>query len=463
MIRTFGRMLRRYALAVAGGVLVLMIAILAMFVGVVAYYADKYQENVRYSAQQIAEALEHGTDGYRLDDEHTTEEWLYGYEWAMLLDEQGNVVWQYDLPDRLDRTYTLTEVASFTRWYLGDYPVFCWITEDGLLVLGRTPGTMFRYSFYSYTELFRGIYRGIVPTLLAVAALIVAGCMVFSWRGARALTGVARGLDTLAAGGTVRLPATGFTADVARKLNQTSDLLQRQNTIIARRDAARTDWIAGVSHDIRTPLALIFGYAEQLEHDPELSPVQRGTAAAIRVQGQTIRHLIEDLNLTSKLQYNAQPLRRAPVHAGELLRRIVTDFCNSGAGENCTLEFDLDPQAENLVLDVDASLLERAFSNLLGNSARHNPGCAITVGARQGEQELVVTVADDGNGYPPAVLAVLEDTPLPGPASHVLGLHIVVQIVNAHGGQVTFGRNEPHGARTVLRLPLAGEPGAQDK
>lgn len=461
MIRTFGRMLRRYALAVAGGVLVLTVAMLAMFVGVVAYYADKYQENVRYSAQQIAGALEQTPDGYRLNSDHTTQEWLYGYEWAMLLDEQGTVVWQYHLPDQLDHAYTVTEVASFTRWYLADYPVFCWITENGLLVLGRTPGTMFRYSFYSYTELFQGIYRGIVPTLLAIVALVVAGCMVFSWRGAKALTGVARGLDTLAAGGAVQLPTVGFTAEVARKLNQTSARLQRQNEIIAKRDAARTDWIAGVSHDIRTPLALIFGYAEQLEQDPTLPSDQRNKAAAIRVQGQTIRHLIEDLNLTSKLQYNAQPLRRAPIHAGELLRRIVADFCNSGVGETCTLDFDLDPLAERLVLDADASLLGRAFTNLLGNSARHNPGCAITVHARREETTLAVAVADTGSGYPPAVLAVLEGNCLSGTQPHVLGLHIVEQIVKAHGGQVQFGQNTPHGARTVVRLPLAEEPNSE--
>ena len=461
MIRNFGRMLGLYALVVYGGVLVLTVAMLAMFVGVVAYYADKYQENVRYSAQQVAGALEQTPDGYRLNSDHTTQEWLYGYEWAMLLDEQGTVVWQYHLPDQLDHAYTVTEVASFTRWYLADYPVFCWITENGLLVLGRTSGTMFRYSFYSYTELFQGIYRGIVPTLLAIVALVVAGCMVFSWRGAKALTGVARGLDTLAAGGAVQLPTVGFTAEVARKLNQTSARLQRQNEIIAKRDAARTDWIAGVSHHIRTPLALIFGYAEQLEQDPTLPSDQRNKAAAIRVQGQTIRHLIEDLNLTSKLQYNAQPLRRAPIHAGELLRRIVTDFCNSGVGETCTLDFDLDPLAERLVLDADASLLGRAFTNLLGNSARHNPGCAITVHARREETTLAVAVADTGSGYPPAVLAVLEGNCLSGTQPHVLGLHIVEQIVKAHGGQVQFGQNTPHGARTVVRLPLAEEPNSE--
>lgn len=461
MIRTFGRMLRRYALAVAAGVLVVVIAMLAAFAGLVAYYAEKYQENVRYSVEQIAQAMTRDDSGWHLDGAHPESEWLYGYEWAMILDEEGRVVWQYDLPNQLNRTYTLTEVASFSRWYLDDYPVFSWIIGDSLLVLGRKPGTMFRYSFYSYTELFRGIYNGFLPTLVALVALIAAGCMVFSWRGTKALTSVADGLDTLAAGGAVELPATGFTAEVARKLNQTSARLQRQNEIIARRDAARTDWIAGVSHDIRTPLSLIFGYAEQLEHDKTLSADQRARAAAIRAQGQTIRSLIEDLNLTSKLQYNAQPLRREPVRAGELLRRAVTDFCNSGAGEACTLDFDLDPQAESLPLNVDEALLGRAFSNLLGNSARHNPGCAIQVQARQEGESLAVTITDNGSGYPPDVLAVLAGLPAESPAPHVLGLHIVVQIVAAHGGRVEFGQNSPHGARTVLYLPLTREKGSE--
>lgn len=457
MIRTFGRMLRRYALAVAAGVLAVVLAMLAVFAGIVAYYAEKYQENVRYNVNQVAQAMIRDENGWHLDGEHSESEWLYGYEWAMLLDEEGRVVWQYDLPPQLDRTYTLTDVAAFSRWYLDDYPVFSWIIGDSLLVLGREPGTVFRYSFYSYTELFRGIFNGFLPTLVALVALIAAGCMVFSWRGTKALTSVANGLDTLAAGGTVQLPVTGFTAEVARKLNQTSALLQRQNEIIARRDAARTDWIAGVSHDIRTPLSLIFGYAEQLEYDSSLAPDRREKAAAIRAQGQTIRSLIEDLNLTSKLQYNAQPLRRAPVHAGELLRRAVTDFCNSGTGGNCTLDFDLEPAAEPLMLDVDEALLGRAFSNLLGNSARHNPGCAICVRARREGEELAVTITDNGSGYPTDVLAVLEGTQPSGAAPHVLGLHIVVQIVAAHGGRVTFGQSQPHGARTILYLPLHHE------
>lgn len=95
-------------------------------------------------------------------------------------------------------------------------------------------------------------------------------------------------------------PPEGFTAELAEKLNQTSAHLQKQSEIIARRDQARTRWIAGVSHDVRTPLALILGWAEQLEQDSALPDETRQKPGNIRVQSEKLRALIADLNLTSK-------------------------------------------------------------------------------------------------------------------------------------------------------------------
>ena len=68
---------------------------------------------------------------------------------------------------------------------------------------------------------------------------------------------------------------------------------------------------------------------------------------------------------------------------------------------------------------------------------------------------LVITVSDDGTGYPPAVLTALQTGETGENTPHILGLHLVEQIVAAHGGQTTFSRNQPHGAKAVLTLPLA--------
>ena len=61
--------------------------------------------------------------------------------WAMLLDDNGTVIWQNNLPKELPLEYSATDIAIFSKWYLNDYPVKVWKHSDGLLVIGFQPGT----------------------------------------------------------------------------------------------------------------------------------------------------------------------------------------------------------------------------------------------------------------------------------------------------------------------------------
>ena len=68
--------------------------------------------------------------------------------------------------------------------------------------------------------------------------------------------------------------------------------------------------------------------------------------------------------------------------------------------------------------------------------------------------EYLCEVTDDGQGYPPAVLAALQEPESSEDAPHILGLHVVEQIAAAHGGTAVFEQSHPHGARAIIRLPL---------
>ena len=266
---------------------------------------------------------------------------------------------------------------------------------------------------------------------------------------------MANGLDALAQGQTVRLPTDGFAGELAEKLNQTGAQLQAKNEMLSRRDNARTQWIAGVSHDVRTPLALILGWAEQLERDALLPDGSRQKATGIRTQCEKLRTLIDDLNLTSKLEYGAQPLRRKDLRAGPLLRQLVAQFCESPLAERCEITLEQEEPAEQTVLSVDEALLARLLENLLNNSVRHNPKPVnITVHTRQVGERFCLTVADDGIGYPPAVLVALNTAEPAENAPHILGLYVVQQIATAHGGTAVFGQNTPCGAKTTVWLPI---------
>ncbi len=326
----------------------------------------------------------------------------------MALDDDGSVIWQHDLPQNLNKHYTASEIASFSRWYLDDWPVFCWTADYGLFVAAVPRGSVWKYNIYNNEQLMNAMAAGVLPALALLLGVAAACCLLFSWRGARRLQTIAAGLSTVADGGTIRLPTDGFAGELADTVNRTSEQLRRRNEIIARRDDARTSWIAGVSHDVRTPLALILGWAEQLEQDTALPAAARQKACGIRTQSEKLRALIEDLNLTSKLQYGAQPLRCRPTQR-PLLRRLAADFCDSPLAARCTVALEIAPDADKAILDADAALLARAVENLLHNAACHNPGpVQVQLSAVRTGKTLRITIADDGAGYPPAVLHALQ-------------------------------------------------------
>lgn len=167
----------------------------------------------------------------------------------------------------------------------------------------------------------------------------------------------------------------------------------------------------GSAHDVRTPLALIgLGGAAGAGRRPAGNC--RRKAGGIRTQSEKLRTLIEDLNLTSKLEYGTQPLRKQEFAAGPLFRELVAQFCESPQAETCEVSLQQTAAAEQAKLCVDRALLERLLENLLGNSIRHNAApVEIEVQTDVAGNRFCLTVADNGTGYPPAVLAALQGTP----------------------------------------------------
>ena len=112
--------------------------------------------------------------------------------------------------------------------------------------------------------------------------------------------------------------------------------------------------------------------------------------------------------------------------------------------------------------EADAALLARAVENLLHNAACHNPGpVQVQLSAVRTGKTLRITIADDGAGYPPAVLHALQTGEAGENTPHILGLHVVEQIIRAHGGTAAFARNAPRGAKAVLVLPVTEDPDAR--
>lgn len=449
MMNAANRFFRRYVFS-AMGILALFLAVnlvLAAVLGIVVGLSDSdsgfgvrsFSEHV--VLQNGAWSVDEAALGM-LDEKDA---------WAMLLDDGGDVVWEEGLPQELPRSYTVPDVAAFCRWYLEDYPVLVWRREDGLLVVGFLPERMVKYSFTISRRYALISILGAAGVFLVNLILMI--CLF--WRNSRrvekAMIPILDGIRRLSGGSPVRLEEKGELAEINAGLNRAGEYLMKK-------DNTRAEWIRGISHDIRTPLSMILGYAGEMEDNSALPEDARRQAGVIRGQGEKLKELIADLNLTTKLEYSVQPVQKQSLDPVELARRVAAEFLNGGLQQGCELEFF---PGKAVRICGDGFLLGRMLSNLIRNCIVHNPGgCKITVSVGGSAGGCIFSVTDDGRGMDEALLKSLNSG---GEISstqretdgeeHGLGLKTVRQIVRAHRGEIWFSQTAPHGVSVTVKIP----------
>ena len=465
-MKSLMKIIRRYVVSAA--VLVLTVAFfnIAMLYFIGWQSLQKYGESRLYAGEQLEtvvgefSAADQGTAENTVQYQLSEQGYAYleacGFLWSMLLDEEGNVVWDWRLPGEIPRSYGLADVAKFSRWYLMDYPVRVWEMDGMLLVSGYGKEHAVKINLMYPMWQIRSLPKYLSIAVGMNVALFLVLALWFAYRFYRSLRPVCAGIDALAEKTPVLLPEKGMTGELANRLNQTSRILERQDRKLRQRDDARTSWIAGVSHDIRTPLALIMGYSEALAENPKLGEEAHCQAEAVRQQSLLIRQLIEDLNLTSKLEYHAQPLRMTEYCPAVLLRETAAEYYNEGLDESYEITAEADPRTERIRQQGDIQLLKRALRNVIGNSIRHNPkGCRITLRISEEMGCVIWQLLDSGPGIPERVVDILAgrqaDT---GKEIHVMGLRIVRQIIAAHGGHADFLKKEAGGYGVEFVLPV---------
>ncbi len=448
------RFFRKYFLSMAG-IIALFLLLNAVLLFSMLIWAWQTSETTDLSINEICDSIMMDEEGHFATDEGLSELLEENHAWAMVLDDMGTVIFQSGLPEELPRRYTTTDVAKFSRWYLGDYPVYVREHPQGLLVVGGEKGSQAKY-YFSVNE---GYVRKLLVGLAAVFLANIIVVVLLIWKNTRhiekAVTPILRGIETVSSGQPVSLPEKGELSEINRQLN-------KAGAFIAKKDTARAEWISGVSHDVRTPLSVMLGFAGQLEDDRTLPASAREQAACIRKQGERLRSLISDLNLTSRLEYSMQPLRMEKVYLVELARQVVCEFLDGGLEERYGIAFCADQKSESLPILGDEALLKRALGNLIQNSIVHNPqGCRISVSVLCGEVGIMVEVTDDGAGVSAERLKELtadhrrlESTDEKLNLRHGLGVLLVWQIVEAHKGTMTMESAPQKGFSTVLAFQV---------
>jgi two-component system, OmpR family, phosphate regulon sensor histidine kinase PhoR len=242
-------------------------------------------------------------------------------------------------------------------------------------------------------------------------------------------------------------------------------VVARDTTEAQRVNAMRRDFVANVSHELKTPLAAIRGYAETLA-DGALSELEtaRRFTARILDQCRRLQALLDDLLTLSRLESVEIPLERRPVDLAALAEREIEALAKAAEERGVRVALTDGPPTPPVV--GDAAALGRLLANLLDNAIKYNrPGGEVTVAVEARGDALLLTVADSGIGIPGAALPRIferfyrvDKGRARDEGGTGLGLAIVKHAAQAHGGRVEVESRMGQGTAFRVVLPLAGAP-----
>lgn len=222
----------------------------------------------------------------------------------------------------------------------------------------------------------------------------------------------------------------------------------------------KTEIMTLVTHELRTPLTAIQGMSEiltQFDVDPRR---QREMHAAINDEAKRLARMIDDyLNIT-RLEAGARPLRKIPLRVEAIVERVVLLLNPLGATRGVPISFEF---ANDLpVSKADPDLLAQAITNVLGNAIKYSPpGKDVAITVETDGKDILIEVVDFGPGIAPADLNRIFEKFYRVPRAESadqqgtgLGLTLVREIMESHGGQVTAQSELGRGSTFTLRLPI---------
>ena len=247
---------------------------------------------------------------------------------------------------------------------------------------------------------------------------------------------------------------------------EVQDLTRAFNSMVQRVHASQKsqrDFVANVSHELKTPLTSIQGFAQAILDDTANTPEARKQAAQIisNESGRMHRMALDLLDL-ARLEAGTADLQMSRMDMGVLLQSVVDKFALQAQKAGVDLRLDVPDGLPSIIGDGDR--LAQVFTNLVDNALRFTPANGeIALSAEKAGGEMEVSIADTGSGVPHVALPRLfdrfyqADPSRAGGEAHGagLGLAIVKEIVEAHGGKIGVRSTVGRGTTFTIRLPLA--------
>ncbi|MFE4713573.1 sensor histidine kinase [Paenibacillus sp. NPDC056722] len=258
--------------------------------------------------------------------------------------------------------------------------------------------------------------------------------------------------------GTIRIRYRLY-KEVIESFYRMADQLAQTEKERERLEKTQSEWMSGISHDLRTPLATIQGYGYMLESLPEWSNEDMRTmGTTIREKGEYMLELISDFSMIHQLKQGDSIMELREMDLDELIRCSVLKYVNDAIMSEYQFHYVGDELP--LLVKADEIWLQRLMDNLLSNVVKHNPpGVVVTVSIRKVDNKACIRVIDNGKGMDEETLHHLFKRYYRGTNTEEktegtgLGMSIAKTIVEAHGGEILVQSKVWQGTKIEIWLP----------
>lgn len=430
-----------------------------IFLGLVFYQQDKGM--TFFTSEYGDDFVRSFADDFSIDDDNIVLS-AAGYEklvqsgaWIEVLDENGTVVQSFPSDHKGEEHYRPIELIhrykymddDLNTYFIGEFAPYSYLVINPNLDVTR-------YTFLVNDEnIFRSTLFFITITFLVNLLISLLIGYIFSHFFTSPIKRMTKHIKALKDRVFIKDKSAekGIYKQVFTDLNDVAQTLNEFDQERNKLEKMRNDWIRNVSHDIKTPLSSIRGYAELLKSESLTDNERLQYATVVERQSLYIRELLDDFNLSLRLRNNEIALQMEKTDIVAFVREIVIDLLNDPQFQSEHIEFFHDQPAS--FWKIDRHLMKRAILNLIYNALIHNEDVTVKVIISND----VITIEDNGIGITEDEQEMIfkryyratntEDIQGTG-----LGMAIAHDIIKAHKGTITLNSELNKGTKISISM-----------
>ncbi len=383
-----------------------------------------------------------------------------GNIWIQVLNENGTELYSRFKPEEVPVHYTPANLIHYYKFTgaLANSTIFVGMLElgsrDYSYIMGF-PDEVIGKAFIHYRP--ETLVRDGLLVVLTVVTVVTVIALLFGYffsnRLAKPIVQMINGIQNLAKGNFQnKYEQKGIYKNIFQNLNDLSSTLKGNEEERSKMEKTREEWVTNITHDIKTPLASIKGYAELIQEYELVETEKNRYVEIILNKSDYIQQLIEDLNLTYQLKSTLFPLNKKEEDLVEIVRESIIGILNHPLYEDCLLDFST--EWDHYPFSCDKTLIQRAIMNLIYNAIVHNPkDTHVQIEIKKEHERVQIMIEDNGVGIAEEELENLFTRYYRGTntgETHKgsgLGLAISKQVVEVHGGAIFVQSHLGEGTR----------------